>query len=210
VRAFLAGAPAGLPRADQVAVDPTALAFALGLSFLTTLGFALLPALQVGSTDPGNHLREGGRGSADALGRLRPVFVAGQFALALVLLMGAGLLGRSFLNLRAVDPGFEPSGVVVAELSAPAQRYANGAAVRAFYDQLLAELRATPGVEGAELVSKLLLSRLANMSAVAIQSRPELADDLRNLPVTYDGASPGFFDLLDIDLVAGRTFLPRT
>jgi putative ABC transport system permease protein len=203
VRAFLATAPAGLPRAAEVTVDPTALAFALALSLLTALAFAVLPALQVGATDPGGHLREGGRGSAEALGRLRPVFVGGQFAVALMLLMGAALLARSFMNLRSVDPGFAPDGVLVAELSLPAQRYGTGADVRAFYDETLAELRALPGADGAELISDLLLTLLPNSSSVAVESRPEANDET---PVTYDGATPGFFDLMGIELVAGRAF----
>lgn len=207
VRVFLAAAPEGLPRTGEVSVDAPLLGFALGLSLLTGLAFGALPALQVGSMDPGERLREGARGSADgSLGRLRPAFVAGQFAVAVVLLVGAGLLVRSFLRLQAVDPGFQPEGVLVARLGPPARRYPDAASLRAFHAELLSALEALPRVDGAGLMSSVLLSRLPNMGSITVESRPELAEAVEQIMVTSDAVSTGAFDVLGMDLVAGRTF----
>ena len=199
--------PAGVPRMDEVSLDPPVLAFALLLSLGTGVLFGLIPALQVAKTEPLEQLREGGRGSDGGLTRLRPLFVAGQFALAMVLLVGAGLLVRSFLNLQRVDAGFEPEGVLVAQLRLPAARYPDGESLRAFTGELLAGLEALPGVEEAGVVNTFLLSQLANSSSVAIESRPVLPDGLLRWPVTYDGASEGLLGATGMELVAGRGFL---
>jgi len=198
---------AGVPRLDEVGVDPTVLAFALLLSLGTGVLFGLIPALQMARTEALDQLREGGKGSGGALTRLRPLFVASQFALAMVLLVGAGLLVRSFVNLQRVDAGFQPEGVLVAQLRLPAARYPGGESVREFTGELLAGLEALPGVEAAGVVNTFLLDRLPNMSNVALESRPVLPDALLQVPVTYDGASEGFLDAAGMELAAGRGFL---
>jgi putative ABC transport system permease protein len=200
-------APPELPRIDGVTVDVPALVFALLVALATSVLFGVAPALQVGRRQAADDLRAGGKSGSDrGLSRLRAVFVATQFALALVLLVGSGLLVRSFLNLQAVDPGFEPSGVLSFRIGLPASRYEDYDAVRAFHDGLLPELASIPGVEGAATVSNVFLSRLPNMGGVTIESRPEL--DPANNPVAYDAASAGFVDVLGMRLVAGRDFGP--
>jgi putative ABC transport system permease protein len=181
------------------------LGFALLLSLGTGVLFGLIPALQVTRSEPLGELREGGRGSEGGLTRLRPLFVAGQFALAMVLLVGAGLLVRSFLNLQRVDPGFEPEGVLIAQLRLPLARYPDGNSVRGFNGELLARLETLPGVERAGTISTFLSGRLPNSSSVALEGR-QLPDAERRIPVTYDAVSDGLLDAVGMELLAGRGF----
>ncbi|HUF75717.1 MAG TPA: ABC transporter permease, partial [Longimicrobiales bacterium] len=202
---FVRLAPADLPRIDGVTVDLPVLAFALLVALATSVLFGVAPALQAGRSQAADNLRAGGRSGSDGgLSRLRAVFVATQFALALVLLVGSGLLVRSFVNLQAVDPGFEPEGVLSFRIGLPGSRYEDYDAVRAFYDGLLPDLASIPGVEGAAAVSNVFLSRLPDMAGVTIESRPEL--ETAENPVAYDGATSAFIDVLGMRLVAGRGF----
>jgi putative ABC transport system permease protein len=197
--------PPELPRLEGVAVDLPVLAFALVVALGTSLVFGIVPALRAGRGDEATELRAGGRGASDGgIGRLRAAFVGAQFALALVLLVGSGLLVRSFLNLQAVDPGFEPRGVLSFRVATTAARYPDYDAVRAFYDALLPTLEALPEVEAAAAVSNVFLERLAEMAGVSVEGRPEL--DGRENPVAYDGATADFLDVLGMRLVAGRPF----
>jgi putative ABC transport system permease protein len=206
VGALLRMAPPELPRLEAVAVDPPVLAFALAVALATSLVFGMVPALKAGQGRTAGDLRAGGRGASEGgLARLRAAFVGAQFALALVLLVGSGLLVRSFLNLQAVDPGMEPEGVLSFRVALPGARYPDYADARAFYDELLPALEAVPGVEGAAVVSNVFLQRLGTSASVRIQSRPEL-DEGRRDPVNYDGATADFLGVLGMRLVAGRPF----
>ena len=205
VRALLRLAPADLPRLDAVAIDLPVLAFALGVALATSVIFGLVPAVQAGRDRTAADLRAGARGASDVgLARLRAAFVGAQFALALVLLVGSGLLVRSFVNLQRVDPGMEPGGVLSFRVALPAARYPHYAAVRGFYEELITALEALPGAQGAAAVSNVFLQRLGTSSSISIQSRPDL-DDRRD-PVNYDGATADFLDVLGMRLVAGRPF----
>ncbi len=149
--ALVSWVPASVPRLDAVAVNGPVLAFAVGVSALTALVFGTLPALGASRLDMQEALRQEGRsGTASrGRGRARRVLVAVEIALACVLVVGAGLLGRSFARLAAVDGGFDPEGVLVAELSLPrdASREVQATTQRALLDRL----RALPGVESAAL-----------------------------------------------------------
>jgi predicted permease len=205
VRALLALAPPELPRIEQVGLDGASLGFGLAVASGASILFSLVPALHAGRVEPSQHLKEGSRGSSGAgLARLRAGFVVVQFALALVLLVGAGLLGRSFLALRSVDPGFAAENVLSVSLALPPGRYPDAAARRAFYDELHEELAAVPGVTEVGTVSTLFLQALPNMGGVFIESRPELFESTREFPVVQDAASPGFFRAVGMSLVAGR------
>ena len=209
VAALVAAAPAGLPRLDEVRVDGTVLAFSLLVSVGAGLFFGLVPALQARGADAGAHLRGGARGSSGhGLARVRGAFVVGQFALALLLLVGSGLLVRSFLNLRAVDPGFDPAGVLSVTLSLPGSRYADDASLRGFHERLEAEVGSLPGVTDVGTISTLFLTALPNMGSIAVEGRPDLADRGRESPVVQDVASGGFFAAAGIEIVAGRGFEP--
>ena len=208
VAALVAVAPAGLPRLEEVRVDGVVLTFALVVALGASLFFGLVPALHAGRADTGANLREGARGSSDyGLARVRGAFVVGQFGLALLLLVGSGLLMRSFLNLRAVDPGFDPDGVLSVTLALPASRYPDDGSLRSFHDGLHAALGAVPGVTEAGAVSTLFLSALPNMGSISVESRPELSDQAaREFPVVQDMASTGFFSAAGMRIVAGRAF----
>jgi putative ABC transport system permease protein len=181
----------------------------LGFAPLVALGtsvlFGAVPALRAGAESVSDDLRAGGRGASEgALRRLRAAFVAAQFALALVLLVGSGLLVRSFVNLQSVDPGMDPRGVLSFRVGLPGARYESYEQVRAFYDELLSGLAALPGADGAAAVSGVFKVQLANMAGISLESRPDLEG--RENPVAYDGATPDFLDVLGMELVAGRGF----
>jgi putative ABC transport system permease protein len=205
VRVLLRLAPADLPRLGSVSVDLPVLAFALLIGLATSLLFGVVPALQAGRQSVSDDLRAGGRGVSErGLRRLRGAFVAAQFALALVLLVGSGLLVRSFLNLQAVDPGMDPRRVLSFRIQLPDARYPDYEAVRAFYDELIPGLEAIPGVENAAAVSGVFKVQLANMAGISLESRPDFEG--REHPVVYDGATPDFLGVLGMRLVLGRAF----
>ena len=205
VTGLVAAGPVGLPRLDEVGVDAMVLGFALLVALGASALFGVVPAFHAGRVDPGSQLREGTRGSSSAgLARLRGAFVVGQFGLALLLLVGAGLLIRSFLELRAVEPGFDPEGVVSVGLALPTGRYPDADARRGFYVELQERLAALPGVSDVGTVSTLFLSALPNMGGVSVESRPDLGQATREHPVVQDAASPGFFAAAGMDIVEGR------
>jgi predicted permease len=205
VRSLLGLAPGELPRIEGVAIDWTVFAFALAVALAAGVLFGLPSAFHAAAAEPGRALQEGGRGLAGGgrLGRLRQVFVAGQLALALVLLAGAGLLVRSFLELRAVDPGFEPRGVLSFRVTLPGQSYETPERITAFYRELLGSLEALPGVESAAAITDFVLARLPQSAPISIPSRPDLAD-VDPFPVAYDAVTPGFFEAAGIELLRGR------
>lgn len=195
-----------LVRLADVGIDGVALAFAAGVTLLAALLFGTAPALDVARRDPSELLKEGGRGRTGGAGdRVRPVFVAGQFALALVLLVGAGLMVRTLIRLQEVDPGFEPRGVLAVGINLSRQSYPDAAAVRGFFDRLRAEAAAMPGVESVDAISTLFLDRLPRMASVVLRDA-ELPEAVRRLPVPYDAVTPGFFRTLRMQLLEGREF----
>jgi putative ABC transport system permease protein len=149
-----------LPRSESIAVDGRVLAFTLALSLATTLLFALAPALRVLRVDLVDALKEGGAqaGSGRARSRFRAALVVSETALAVVLVIGAGLLLRSLWALQRIDLGFRPEGVLTLRLSLPEAGYAQPEQVIVFYDRLLDEVRGLPGVRQAGLVRSLPLA----------------------------------------------------
>lgn len=155
LRAFLSISPAGHAFAEQASLDARVVGFTMALSLITGLLFGAAPAYHAGRTDVQTTLRESGR-SAEAdrqAHRLRRGLVVLELALALTLLAGAGMLMRSFARLTSVDPGFEPEGILTFNVTLPLTRYGNDTARLAFFDRLLAELRATPGVDAAAVTN---------------------------------------------------------
>ena len=201
-------APADLPRLANIAVDRQVIAYALGASLLTGLLFGIVPALHAARRDSGAHLKEGGRtGSDGARGRrVRAALAIGELAVALVLLVGAGLLVRSVIALNSQDPGFASTGVLTLRLDLPRAKYMTPERVAAFYEQLIERLSALPGVEASGAGSSLLLSRLPNSSTINIEGRPPSPADAQNIPVPYDSVTPGYFATLQIPLRRGRMF----
>jgi putative ABC transport system permease protein len=199
-------APAELPRLSNIAIDRQVLRYAAAASIFTSLLFGLVPAFHATRRDSGGHLKEGGRTGTDGRrgGRVRTVLAVGELAIALVLLVGAGLLIRSFIALSNEHPGFATRGVLALRLQLPAAGYGEPARITGFYDQLIERLDALPGVESAAAGSTLLLSSLPTSSSINIEGRPPLAADAKNIPVPYDSVTPEYFSTLQIPLTRGR------
>jgi putative ABC transport system permease protein len=203
--ALVAFAPSDLPRAESISIDRRVLFFTLGLSLLTGLVFGLAPALQSSKLGLGEVLKEGGRSSGGGGRHTRSVLVVAEIALALVLLVGAGLLLKSSWRLQQVNPGFNPERVLKVRLSLPPSKYPEGTNVVAFYQQLLERLRALPGVKAAGVTSSVLLYKVHNSAGISIEGRPAPSGGSRpELPL--DSVSPSYFQVLGMQLIQGRNF----
>ena len=200
-------APSNLPRLTLVSVDPRVLAFTVCASLATGLIFGLAPAFQ-GASSAGEALKEGGRAGAEGSKgrRLRSALAIAEIATALVLLIGAGLLVRSFLAMSRVDLGFEPRRVLALRLELPRARYPQGPQVTAFYEQLAGRLSALPQVESTAAGTSLLLSALPQSAGLIVEGRPPAIGEGANVPVPYDAVTPDFFKTLEIPLLNGRLF----
>lgn len=207
VGALLAIAPTTLPRASEIALDGRALLFAALATLLCGLLFGLLPAWRTVTGDIAATLREGGRGTG-AGGRQRGLrgLVVAQLALALVLVSGGALLTFSFQRLVAVDPGFDASGVYVFRVAPPSGRYEDPARVHAFYDALLGEVEAIPGVISVGATWALPFANDFASGRVSVEGRPLPAGQepfLGIVPVRGD-----YFETLRLPLVTGRMLAP--
>jgi len=234
VDALLVIAPAGLPRLNDVSVSLPVLAFALGVSLVVACGLGVLTALRASSADAQQALNEGGWAQLGSLRtqRLGRVLVAAQLAITLVLLTGAGLLGRSLLRVLSVDPGFRTSHIVTMELEVPASQAATMSNIAevlkdarpgSFMNALFERLRALPGVEEVGGVSSLPLGETGSCpdgGFLFLDRQPQLdvgkPEDiarLEHLFLTTPGglgdycvASRGYFKALGIPLLQGRLF----
>lgn len=210
VDALTALGPADLPRLHEVHINGVVVAFTLGVALLTSTLFGLIPALQVSRPQVEQSLKEASRGSTGGTRShwLRSAFVVSQFALSLVLLVGAGLLIRSFAELRAVRPGFDPRGVFTFWQSLPQSRYADSEKKIQYFQTLLPKLRALPGITDVGMVSPLPFSdsdRSTSFGVVGEPSRgPGMQASASNL--TTDG---NYFRTMRIPLRSGRTFDER-
>ncbi|MEO7724064.1 MAG: ABC transporter permease [Chthoniobacterales bacterium] len=205
-----AAGPAGLPRLGEIRVNGAVAAFTLAVACLTSLIFGLIPALQASRLQVERALHEASRGSSSGLRsqRLRSAFVVSQFALSLVLLVGAGLLIRSFAQLNAVQPGFEARGVTTLWQALPGARYGEVDQQTEFFDQLLAKFKALPGIENAGLVFPLPFSgneQGRTFTVIGKPAPPEGMEPSASL-LTADGA---YFRTMRIPLKRGRLFDER-
>jgi putative ABC transport system permease protein len=204
--AALRGAQSSLiPRLGEVGVDGPVLAFTVVLSALTGVLFGLAPALRVGRGELHGALREGARGASGGMGvrQLRGALVLAEVALALVLLVGAGLLIKSFDRLQRVDPGFNPDHVLTASIVLPRARYGEVVRQRAFATQLLDALRSTPGVQSAALASDVPMSGGASYLSFSIAGQPDPAPGVVQDAEVFV-ASPDYFRALGVPLRQGR------
>ncbi|MEK6323124.1 MAG: ABC transporter permease [Acidobacteriota bacterium] len=193
-----------LPRASEISVDARALLFTLGLSFLIAVVLGLVPAFRSSGTDLVRNLKEAGRGqsASAATSRLRSLLVVSQVALTLMLLIGAGLLGKSFLRLLQIDPGFRVESAVAMELSlASAEDEKQEKQLARFNQQLLERLGRLPGVVAAGGVDSLPMTGTGSNGTFLIDNDPA-----RTGYAEYRVASPGYFSAIGIPLLAGRPF----
>jgi predicted permease len=199
--------PQDLPRLSEISLDGTVLGFGLTLSLVAGVLIGLLPAWRAATVPASASLGEGARGSSATRERhvARRVLVVAQIALALTLLVGSGLAARSFQRLSAVDPGFEPSGVLRVRLSLPEQRYESGESRLGFHRRLLDRLAAVPGANQVAAVSDLPFSGALNGSGHSLEDRP-IADDQIPPVFMMKNVSPGYFETMGIDMIEGREF----
>jgi putative ABC transport system permease protein len=202
-------APAALPRVGETRLDPLVLAFALGVGVLAALVAGLLPAFQTRSVTPGIELRDGGRSATSGPGRLRwrQTLVAIEVALAVVLVVGAGLMIRSVANLFAIDAGIRPDGVLTMRLSTPAAWYPDSMRVTAFHDELRRRVSALPGVGAVGLVR--ILPFATEMGDWGIQVEGYTPPPNQYTPADWQVVTPGYFEAMGLELVDGRFFDDR-
>ena len=205
-RFLAAWAAAQLPPGIPVEVDGRVLVFALAVSALTGILTGLFPALQLASANLNIALREEGRGLSGgrARARTRSLLVVGQVALSLLLLIGAGLFGRSFLRLLRTDPGFAPGHLLTMEVSLPTQKYAQPQQQIEFFRELLSRVDALPGVRSAAISAALPLET-RRITPLLPEGQPDVP--LMQRPfIDIEAVSPGWFTTLRVPLAAGRTF----
>ena len=195
-----------IQRLEMVGIDITVLLFTLGASLVCGLVFGIVPALTASGTSLTDSLKEGGRtGSASRGNRTRSVFVVAEVALALVLLVGAGLLVRSFLRLVEQSPGFDPSRTVTMRISLPQARYGGQGQRALFLERFFQQVDALPGVEASGAISFLPLTGLGAATSMQIVGKPvppkgqEPVTDVR--VITHD-----YLKTMGVPLLKGRLF----
>jgi putative ABC transport system permease protein len=198
--------PQDVPRLGEIAISAPVWTFTFGAAVLSTLLFALIPALQITRPNVNESLQEGSRGAVGPEShRLRGLLVISQVALSLLLLAGAGLLVKSFANLRATKPGFDPSNAVTLQLVMPKVKYPDPEQHRQFFEQILPKFAAIPGVEAAGGAMPMPFSGNDRGSAFTILGQPPLPRGSHpvasHLVVTSD-----YFLAMRTPLLAGRVF----
>jgi putative ABC transport system permease protein len=203
---LLALAPANLSRNGEIHIDPGVLVFSLGLSIVTGLLFGIAPAWLAARADVNEALKQGTRGSTEggARGRLRGALVVIEVTLALVLLGGAGLLVRSFMQLAHVDPGFIPENATLMRLSLPQKKYAQPEQQTAFADALLERVKNLPGVQSVGVTHAMPLVG-DYVLGFKIEGRPPI-DPSQEPSLNYYAVTPDYFRAMGIRLVRGRVF----
>ncbi len=198
--------PIAIPRFDGLQIDSRMLVFTIALTLSTGLIFGIVPALLTSGADLNQTLKEGGRDSrAGASGRrVRGALVVSEIAIALMLLIGAGLLLKSFLRLEQTETGFNPSGLLTLNLQLPASSYPEWPQVAEFYSQLLERIKTIPGVESADATAFLPLDKGWPIAfEIPGQPPPQPGEEQR---VQYHQVTPGYFGTMGIPLLAGREF----
>jgi predicted permease len=207
VKALVSLLPAGFPRAHDIHVNAWVFAFTFLVSIVTGILFGLAPALQASRMDPKRGLYEGGRGSTGSARqqRLRSVLVVAEVSLACVLLIGAGLMLRSFLNQLNLDPGFRQDHVLTASLSLPQATYKKDADVARFYDRLMTNLSSLPAVQSVGAGSDLPWTGYdENAGGFTIEGKKPPPHE--EFHARYHMATPDYFRALGTTLVRGRFF----
>ncbi len=205
VRALRVWSPAWIPRTGELSVDPSVLAFALCLSLATGMAFGMFPALHGSRAKDQNSLSRGGT-HLDSLGSagVHRSLVAAQTGLGLVLLLGTGLLLRSFVNLTTVEPGFRVENRVALPLSLPAERYGDPAEVAAVLDGIVRQVEAFPGVRRAGVSIGVPVQVSIWRKQLTVEDRP--AQELADVPVIdFSIVTPGFLETLEVPLHRGRS-----
>ncbi|HKY43592.1 MAG TPA: ABC transporter permease [Pyrinomonadaceae bacterium] len=203
---LVAYGPADVPRLRDVSLDRYVLIFTLGVATITGILFGLAPALQASKPDPGNMLKETGRGvSHGGRNRMRSALIVSEVALSLMLLVGAGLLINSFWHLLKTDAGFEPKGVLALDIPLDRRTYTEPEQRSAAFQQLIARMKAIPGVRDASVVSNVPLTDLDLELSFQIEGRPPYKPG-EEASADYTVAGNDYFRTMNIALLRGRAF----
>ena len=204
VRALLSLTPAGYTNYQDVRIDATVLLVALAVSVLTGLLFGLAPALSLSRHDlVGAFKDDGTRTTASRRsGWLRQTLAVAEVALCMLLLVGAALLVQTFVRMRAIDPGFDPHGVLTARMSLQGERYATADAINRFFDRGLDRIRAIPGVQSAAVVNSVPIDRGLNLNVDVLDGSEKVEGEITD----WRYASTDYFRTMGISIVSGRGF----
>jgi putative ABC transport system permease protein len=197
--------PAGLPRLDDIRIDGAVLAFTLGACVLTALLFGWIPAMQALRLNLSDTLKDAARGSSDRRGNsARRLLVISEFALSLVLVIGAGLLIRSFIALQRVQPGYNAQNIVSFSVSIPGKRYPKNEDVSRFVHELDLKMGALPGVQSVGSIFQLPFTGSGAQMPYAYN--PETSQKWESLSADWRPITPGFFPTVGARFLAGRNF----
>ena len=204
-RVLVAMSPSNIPRVETVSIDLHAALFLFMATLVTSIGFGLVPAFQASSVNVNDTLKEGGRGGTEGVhrNRLRSLLVVSEFALALMLLIGAGLMIRTFAAIEAVDPGFNPHNVISMIVSVAGSKEQDGGRRELFYRQLIERVRSLPGVQAAGGINHLpLVGDLWGWHfAIEGRSKPRPGEAPGAI---YRMVTPGYFTAMRLPIVRGR------
>jgi putative ABC transport system permease protein len=205
MRILVALIPIGLPGASELSIDGRLLAFTLGVSLLTGIVFGIAPALATTSPDVSERLKEGGRaGVGGKRRRFRDALVVAEVALALILLVSAGLLLQTLRNLHAIDAGFNPENILTMSTRLPSPKYADPSKRLAYFDAVVQKVRGLPGVAGAGFTSNLPFTSQGYTSGFSIEGRPFAPGTSQN--ALYREVTNDYLQTLRVRLLEGRLF----
>src|SRR6185503_4893949 len=210
MRSIIALSPASLPRVGEIDIDARVLLFTLLISLLSGVLFGLMPTLNISKESLTEELKGSGKGASDGSHKnsVRNLLILAEVALSLLLLIGAGLLAKSFLRLQAVSPGFAVKNLLLMRLSLPKAQYSKPEMVTAFYEQLSARIENLPGVLSVGATSLLPLSGSNTRINFSILGRPRLSPSEK--PITYYRMTgPDYFRTMNIPILSGRDFTNR-
>jgi putative ABC transport system permease protein len=207
LRLLVGLSPPGTPGLEQIAIDRYVLGFTVLVAAFTGIVFGLAPALQLSKIDLNRSLKDTGKGTPGGMrgGRLRGALVITEMALALLLLIGSGLLMKSFILLQRVDPGFNPDHVVTLRMILNRTAYASPPQVVNFYAQLLERVKAVPGVQSTATISTLPLSGNQTDTNFLIEGRPAPPPN-QEPSAWFNSVSADYFQAMQLHMVKGRTF----
>jgi predicted permease len=200
---LVSGMSADIPRVEEIGVDGSILSFTLALGLLTGLIFGAIPAIRSSRAGVQGSLRMDNRGSSASFGRAASLLVVAEIAVAVLLVISAGLLIRSFAELLRVDPGFRSERIITARITPPETRYADAARTRLFYGELLTRVGALPGVQAVEATSHLPLVGGPGGFAFEVEGKPYVQGT--GAPTTAERTvTPGYLQTMGISLLRGR------
>ena len=207
--AILAALPESLPRTEEIGIDGHVMFFTLGISVLTGIVFGLVPALKTMKPDMHETLKEGGRGSSGARHRTQSVFVAVEMAMAVVLLIGAGLMIRSLAALWSIDPGFDPRNALAFSVSSTPGPSTTPGQLRSKYRETIRGLESVPGVDGVSLVGGALPMSGDSEVPFWVEGRPKPATEQEMPFALFYLVTPRYHQVMRIPVQRGRGFTER-